>query len=42
VHIPVALPRLHSVISRIPELAPLANTVERILERPPSPPNTRC
>ncbi len=42
VHIPVALPRLHSVISKIPELAPLANTVERILERPPSPPNTRC
>jgi aminoglycoside/choline kinase family phosphotransferase len=42
VHIPIALPRLHSVIARIPELASLANTVEKILEHPPSPPNTRA
>jgi aminoglycoside/choline kinase family phosphotransferase len=42
VHIPVALPRLHSVISRIPELASLANSVEGILERPSSPPETRA
>lgn len=41
VHIPVALPRLHSVIARIPELTSLAHTVEQILELPPSPQNTR-
>jgi aminoglycoside/choline kinase family phosphotransferase len=41
VHIPVALPRLHSVIARIPQLASLANMLERILELPPSPPTAQ-